>query len=76
MPSLFRIILQTDRRISQSDASIKHRSTNAAFLPQSLWSFLHSPSFGIDHGTLDVCVDQIRLLETGFIRIKQEKQEI
>lgn len=31
------------------------------FLLECLWSLLHFASFGIDHGTFYVCVDQIRL---------------
>lgn len=67
IPSLFRIILQTDGRVNQSAVgNINGVYSNTAsdwFLLQRLWSLLHFASFGVNHGTFHVRLDQIRLIE-------------
>lgn len=63
-PSLFRIILQTDGQVDQPIRCQHEKLFNDdQFLLQSLWSFLDFSSFGINHGTFYVCVDQTRLME-------------
>lgn len=61
-PSLFSIILQTDRQRDQPISS--QRAEQAGFeelLLQSLWALLHFAAFGIDHGAVYIHVDQVRL---------------
>lgn len=56
---------QLDGRTDQVYSTCRKAFKEDLISLQSLWSFLHFASFGINHGTFYVCMDQTRLMENN-----------